>query len=188
MASATSTLATLPRPTKAAPPATRPSRRRLALAATLLVVLGLLAFALTHLKTRHGSFAVAVAPFYGADAESEKEGRVMTALVESELLRRLPEDDVDLVGVERVARSVRSPRAARLLLQKLDVNVLVWGEALAFQGDVEVATRLTRRDGTLLESGDLKGKLSAGAANPIELRRARAAAIADAVAQIYRGR
>jgi hypothetical protein len=136
-------------------------------------------------STRHGSFAVAVAPFYGADPESEKEGRVITSLVESELVRRLPEEDVDVLGVKEVGEIVRSPRAARTLAQRIHVDVLVWGEALAFQGQVELAARLTRRDGTLVEAVDQKEALAAGAPNAIAMRRARATAVADLVAEIY---
>jgi hypothetical protein len=138
-----------------------------------------------HWKARHGSFAVAVAPFYGADAESEKEGRVITSLVESELFRRLPEDDVDVLGVREVGKVVRSPRAAQALLQKLDVEVLVWGEALAFQGQVDLAARLTRRDGVLVESESERPVLAALAPDALELRRARASALAGKVAEIY---
>jgi serine/threonine protein kinase len=173
--------------TRAWPRADRP--RRLYGWIALGVALALIAAALGVMygpwNTRHGSFAVAVAPFYGADAESEKEGRVLASLLEGELTRRLPEDDVDVLGVEEVRRAVRSPRAARALAEKLDVDVLVWGEALAFQGEVELAARVTRRDGTLVEAAGQSAVLRADAPNAIALRRARAVAVVDKVAEIY---
>jgi tRNA A-37 threonylcarbamoyl transferase component Bud32 len=167
----------------------RPARKpvgfgRWAAALTALVVAAGLVLAFFRAPARHGSFAVAVAPFYGADPESEKEGRVLTALVESELTRRLPED-VDLVGVAEAREIVRSPRAARALARKLDVDMLVWGEALAFQGEVELAARVMRRDGTLVEAAGQSETLSIGLPNAIAARRARAAAVADTVAEIF---
>ena len=184
--SATSSMPTLARP-RVGP---RPRGRRrawlaLAVALVLAMAVGLV---LGRWKTRHGSFTVAVAPFYGADAESEKEGRVLTSLIEGELTRRLPEDDVDVLGVSDVRKVVRSPRGARTLAVTLDVDVLVWGEALVFQGQVEIAPRVTRRDGTLIEAGLPGETLAAGAPNAIELRRARARAVADKVAEIYEKR
>jgi predicted Ser/Thr protein kinase len=183
-----SATSTMPRIARAAPPAGKRARsavRWVAAVAVLAVVVGGLGLAFGPWKPRHGSFAVAVAPFYGADPESEKEGRVITSLVESELTRRLPEEDVDLLGVKEVGKIVRSPRAARALAQKLDVDVLVWGEAIVFQGQVELAARLTRRDGTFVEAAGQKDTLTAGAPNAIELRRARATALASEVAEIY---
>jgi len=186
--SATSTMSSMPR---AARPARNPARsvyRRIAALAGLAVVVAGLGLALGPWKVRHGSFAVAVAPFYGADPESEKEGRVLTSLVESELTHRLPDEDVDVLGVAEVLKIVRTPRAARVLAQKLDVDVLVWGEALAFQGEVELAARLTRRDGTLVEAIGQSETLTRGAPNAIALRRARATAVVDKVAELYHHR
>jgi TolB-like protein len=155
---------------------------------TALVLLALaLAFVLRPWKARHGSFAVAVAPFYGTDPESEREGRVFTALVESELARRLPDDDVEVMGADGVRTVVRTARAARTLARKLDVDALVWGEALAFHGEVEVAARITRRDGTLVEM-ELADALAAAAPNAIAQRRARAVSVVDKVAEIHRPR
>ncbi len=183
--SATSTMPRLAKPALPARKRTRSVYRWIAAVAILAVVVAGLGLAFGSWKPRHGSFAVAVAPFYGADPESEKEGRVLTSLVESELTRRLPEDDVDILGVKEVGKVVRSPRAARALAQKLDVDVLVWGEAIVFQDQVELAARLTRRDGTLVDAAGQQGTLTAAAPNAIELRRARASALAVEVAEIF---
>ena len=179
--SATSTMPRLPK----SKPVRSTARRWIAAVAMLAVIVAAIGLALGRWKTRHGSFGVAVAPFYGADPESEKEGRVLTALVESELARRLPEEDLELLGVEQVGKIVRSPRAARALAEKLDVNVVIWGEALAFQGEVELAARVTRRDGTLVEEAGPGETLATGAPNAIALRRARATALVDRVVEIY---
>lgn len=110
---------------------------------------------------------------------------MLTSLVESELARRLPEEDVDVVGVERVGRIVRSPRAARALAEELDVDLLVWGEALSFCGEVELVARISRRDGSLVDDADEVETLPAAAPNAIALRRARATELAQQVAEIY---
>lgn len=181
---ATSTMPSLPK----AKPVRAVARPAYKWAAALALLAALLAGAVLMLgrwPLRRGSFAVAVAPFYGADAESEKEGKVLAALVESELTRRLPEEDVAVLGADEVRKVVRTPRAARALAEKLDVDVVVWGEALAFQGEVELATRVTRRDGTPVEPAGEGGTLPAGSPNAIALRRARATTVADEVMGIY---
>jgi len=114
-------------PKQAKPAKAWPAYRWMSALAMLAVIVAGLVLAQRRWPTRHGSLGVAVAPFYGADAESEKEGRVLTALVESELTRRLPEEDVDVLGVKQVGKLVRSPRAARELARKLKVDVVVWG-------------------------------------------------------------
>jgi hypothetical protein len=132
---------------------------------------------------RHAAFTVAVAPFYGPDADSDKEARVMGALIATELGRRLPDDEVDVLGAEDVKTVVRSRRAARALAEELEADVLVWGEALSFQGEVELASRLTTRAGLLIEASE--GGAMAARGGAIETRRARASAVADHVAALY---
>jgi tRNA A-37 threonylcarbamoyl transferase component Bud32 len=181
---ATSSMPTAPR---IRPVRSRPRAARAWLAAVLVLAAILAAAAFRGpWRARPRSFAVAVAPFYAADPQSDKEGRVLTALVESELAQRLRDEDAEVMGADEVGKVVRSPRAARALAHKLGVDVLVWGEALAFQGEVELAARLTRRDGTLVEPGSQT--LPAAAPNAIATRRARASAVVDEVARIRAGR
>jgi serine/threonine-protein kinase len=177
----TSSMATLARPRPDVVPRTRPRWLAAALAMTLAAVIAAAYFGLA--ARRHAAFTVAVAPFYGPDADSDKEARMMGALLETEMTRRLPGDDVDVLGTEQVKTVVRSPRGARTLAEKLDADVVVWGEALSFQGDVELATRLTMRNGTLIEASESAAVAPGGGA--IEARRARATAVADRVAQLY---
>ncbi len=136
---------------------------------------------------RHGSFAVAVAPFYGPDAESLREGRVLAALVESALLRRLPEGDADVIGIDETGRVVRSTRMARNLAEKLDVDAVVWGEAFALAGEVEFIPHLTRRDGASVERGEPEAE-SLEAGQGLEARRERAEAVAAKAASLYEPR
>jgi Protein kinase domain len=137
--------------------------------------------------TRHGSFAVAVAPFYGPDAESLREGRVLAALVESALLRRLPEADVDVIGIDETGRVVRSTRMAKSLAEKLDVDAVVWGETVALAGEVEFVPHVTRRDGTSLDEGEPDAE-SLGAGQGLGARRKRAEAVAVRAATLYKPR
>ena len=108
---------------------------------------------------------------------------MMGALLATELGRRLPADDVDVLDAEEVKTVVRSPRAARALAEDLEADVLVWGEALSFQGEVELASRLTTRAGVLIEASEPGTMAARGGA--IETRRARASAVADHVAALY---
>ena len=184
----TSSMATLarPRPAAAAAATRRPRPRRLLpVVAILLAALAAGAY-FTLAARRHAAFMVAVAPFYGPDAESDKEARVLGALLETELSRRMTGDDVDVLGAERVKTVVRSPRGARTVAEKLDADVVVWGEALSFQGEVELAAHVTTSDGRLIEASETSAVAPGGGA--IETRRARATAVADRVAEIYAAR
>jgi serine/threonine protein kinase len=131
-------------------------------------------------SARRASFSVAVAPFYGPDETSSREGRLLASLVESALEIRLPADDVDLVGIEEVGPAVRSRRAAADLVRRLDVDVLAWGEVLRFGDQLEIALRLTSREGLLteLEAGTL-------AVADLEARRSCAATLAARVDAVY---
>jgi len=151
--------------------------------AALLVIA--LAFAAWWSGPRHrGSFAVAVAPLRAADAESDKEGRVMAALIEGELLRALPEDDVAVLGPEDVGRPIRSEGGARRLAERLDADVVVWGDAIVLGDEVLVATRVTRRSG-----GDSPKpsplSLTASAPNGIALRQQHARGLASTIEALY---
>jgi len=53
------------------------------------------------------------------------------------------------------------------------------------QGQVDLAARLTRRDGSLVEAEGAGETLPAAAPNAIALRRARANAVVDRVADMY---
>jgi predicted Ser/Thr protein kinase len=180
----TSSMATLARPRSPAVVVGRSPRPRWLLPTLAIALALVIAAAFFGLAGRRpADFTVALAPFYGPDAESDKEARVLGALLETELSRRLTGDDVDLMGTDRVKTVVRSPRGARTLAERLDADVLVWGEALSFQGEVELAAHLTTGDGALIEATDTSAVAQVGGA--IENRRARATAVADRVAEIY---
>jgi tRNA A-37 threonylcarbamoyl transferase component Bud32 len=132
---------------------------------------------------RHGAFAVAVAPFYGPDTESEREGRIMSSLVESALLRRLSGGDIEVLGIDETKRPVRSARLAKALAERLEADAVVWGEAFAVQGEVEFVPHITRRDGTSLDDDASPAPMPS--AQGIAGRRARAEAVAKQAAALY---
>jgi hypothetical protein len=86
---------------------------------------------------------IAVTPFYGPDAESEREGRVMAALVERSIASRLGRDEVRLLGISETKQPVRSHDEARELAKTLGAHVVIWGESLAFRGETELQPYLT---------------------------------------------
>ncbi len=179
-ASATSTMPTPARPVKAA----RRGKTRRRAVSLLLAAAAIAAvfFGYARFSARDVAFSVAVAPLFGPDAESDREGRLFASLIESELLKQLPEDDAAVLGVEETRKAPRSARAAKALAEKLDVDVVVWGEAFALRDEVELLPRITRRDGSTSEA-EAPGALPAGAGG-IEARRARGAAVARAVAAL----
>lgn len=87
--------------------------------------------------------SVAVAPFYGPDGESEKEGQLMAALVEKELVLRLKPYGVEVQGLEPTRQPVRSHDEARRLGRSLNATIVLWGEAFAVRGETEIQPYLT---------------------------------------------
>jgi serine/threonine protein kinase len=136
--------------------------------------------------SRHGAFAVAVAPFYGPDVESEREGRVLSSLVESSLLRRFSGVDVDVIGIDETKRPVRSARMARALAEKLRADVVVWGEAFAVRDEVEFLPHVTQRAGSAAEEDASAEPFTVAPAQGIDGRRLRAEAVAKQAADLYR--
>ena len=144
-----------PLPPDAGPRSVRPSRRTVAVALALAALVAVSLAVLWTGRSRgpsvravpaataagSGGFAAAVAPFHGPDAESAREGRVMAALVEKELVHRLK--DVRVVGLDTVAESPRSAEDARRLGRRLGVSVVIWGDVLTFQGETEIQPSFT---------------------------------------------
>ena len=131
-----------------------------------------------------GDLVVALAPFYGADADSAKEATTLAALVDSEIKRVLGEEEGRSVGLAASAGSPRSSREARGLGERASADVVLWGEVLAFRGDVEVQAALTS-----VAEGGATPKLApllfeAQAGNAIEIRRKGAARLAEAIARM----
>jgi len=93
--------------------------------------------------TAQKRITIAITPFYGPDPESDREGRVMAALVERSIASRLGRNEVRLLGIADTKQSVRSHDEARALAGKLGAHVVIWGESLAFRGETELQPYLT---------------------------------------------
>jgi hypothetical protein len=166
----------------------RRSRRLAAGTALVLLVLAAGAYALRARLVRAprppGDLVVAIAPFYGADEESAKEARTLTTLVESEIRRVLADEEGSAVGLASAPEPARNARAARGLGQRAGADVVLWGETLAFRGEVEIQPALTRVAEAAPPSPRLDPLLlEAQAASPIEVRRRAAVRLAEAVAR-----
>jgi hypothetical protein len=167
-------------PTSTMPSLRRPARRRVVVGLTSLA----LATALGSWWARGRSIppapagSLAVVAFYGPDEASAREGRMLAALVEAELGRRL-RDNLRVVGVDDAGPPIRSESGARALAGRLRVDGVVWGQSLSLGPRVEAQPWLTsaRSSQTLtlvsIESDEGKGAL--------ERRRAAAQALSDAV-------
>jgi tetratricopeptide (TPR) repeat protein len=183
--------------------------RRIAFAATGVVML--LAAAMATVRWLRpaspppggaGRLAVAIAPFYGPDEGSAREGKVMASLVESEVSRRLGTQGATIVGPDRVREVVRDHATARALGERLRASVVIWGEALALHGETEIQPYFTlvppRKEAApeASEASGLRGLdaledlgeraagpvvLAAQATNQIGLRRTGAAGVGDLV-------
>jgi hypothetical protein len=132
-----------------------------------------------------GEFVVAVAPFYGSDEESAKEGKALALLVESETRRLLGDEDGRSVGLASASEPARNVRAARRLGERLGADVVLWGETFAFRGEVETQPALTRvAEGAPAAPrlGPLLFESQAGGA--IEMRRRGALRLAEALVRL----
>jgi tetratricopeptide (TPR) repeat protein/predicted Ser/Thr protein kinase len=211
---------TAPMPTfsTVAVPRSRPSIRNvlLALAAVVVVAVGIECYFWASKARRtpdtftapRGEFIVAVAPFYGPDEDSSKEGRVMAALIERAVAERLRGGNSRVAGIEETKTVVRSHDEARELGRKLNASAVIWGEAFALRTETEIrpyVTVVTQRkaeaaageksdgDARLLsasrsramdsfsDTGATPVKLEAEAPNQIELRKTSASGIGDVV-------
>jgi hypothetical protein len=129
-----------------------------------------------------GELVIALAPFYGADDESAKEGRTFATLVASELTRLLADEEGRAVGLASAAEPARGLRGARGLGERLRADVVLWGETLAFRGDVEIQPALARVDEKTAAGPRLAPiLLESQAGAPIEIRRRAAVRLAESV-------
>lgn len=88
-------------------------------------------------------FVVAVAPFYGPDADSAKEGRIMAALIERAIAKKLGRAQVRVIGIEETKSPIHDGDAARKLGTSLAANAVVWGEAFALARVTEIQPHVT---------------------------------------------
>jgi eukaryotic-like serine/threonine-protein kinase len=171
-------------------PVARPPRPRWVTAAVPVVVVAALlgGYSLRDRMARTprppGDLVVALAPFHAADEESSKEASALAALVDSEAKRLLGDEEGRAVGLTTAPGAARSSRDARRIGERAGADVVLWGEVLAFKGDVEVQAALTP-----VVEGATGPRLSpllfeSQAGNPIEVRRKGAARLAEAVVRL----
>lgn len=105
--------------------------------------------------------------------------------MESEAQRILGDEERRTVGLATARTPARSAREARRLAERGDADFALWGEVIAFKGEVEVQPSLT----PVAQSGGAGPKLGSllfqpQAGSPIEVRRKGATRIAEAVARL----
>jgi len=90
------------------------------------------------------AFVIAVAPFWGQNADALEEGKVMQALVERTLVGELgKEETVTILGKREFTEAPQSNDEAIALGEKLGANIVLWGEVLILRGEVEIQPYLT---------------------------------------------
>lgn len=136
---------------------------------------------------------VAVAPFYGPDPESQKEGRTLAVLIERAILERFEKDEATVIGLEETGEPVRHHESARSLGERLKADVVIWGEALSVGSETEFRSVFTKavRTGSFIaapedwvtaDQGPVRvASVVAGARAQVDARKAEAAEIADVV-------
>jgi hypothetical protein len=169
-------------PTSTMPSQRRPPTRRRVLTGFATLALATMVGAAWWARGRGATMApagsLAVAAFYGPDEVSAREGRMLSALLEAELARRMGES-LRVVGVDETGAAIRSESAARNLAGRLGVDSVVWGQGLSLGPRIEAEPWLTSPRGSAalrplsIESDEGRGAL--------ERRREAAQALADAV-------
>ena len=155
-----------------------------------------------HSLAKPSVLVVAVAPFYGPDEDSAREGKVMAALVQGEVSRRLGTLGAKVIGPEETHTVVRDHAAARSLGERAGAAVVIWGEAFALHGESEIQPYFTlvppKKEAPAEAGAGAGGRardvleglgeraagpvvLAAQATNQIGLRRTGAAGIGDLV-------
>jgi tetratricopeptide (TPR) repeat protein len=145
---------------------------------------------------------VAVAPFWGPDEESAKEGQKMAALIQQAVVTRL-RGAARVIGIDETKSAVRDTDSARALGERVGATAVIWGQAFVLRNETEIQPSLTlvpRRleaianfvsaTGSWSEvrgvEGDLPSspeavRLQSQSANQIELRKTSAEGIGDLV-------
>src|ERR1051325_2730524 len=145
---------------------------------------------------------VAVAPFWGPDDESAREGRSMAALVQQQIVTRLG-GAAKVLGIDETKPAVRDADSALALGETLGATAVIWGQAFAMHNEREIQPSLTlvpRRQeaganyltaiASLAErrnvGGDLPAtpeavRVQAGSANQLDMRKTSAEGIGDLV-------
>ncbi|HEV8253874.1 MAG TPA: serine/threonine-protein kinase [Vicinamibacteria bacterium] len=140
------------------------------------------------LPSRHprppGDLVVAIAPFYGPDAESAGEGRAFATLVGSEVTRRLGPDQASAIALVEAPDAVRGHGAARRVGSRLAADAVVWGEALSLRGETEIQPYVTAVGAPAASPPSFAAFVLDSTGSPIEQRRRNASRLADAVVRL----
>ncbi len=136
---------------------------------------------------------VAIAPFYGPGADSQKEGRTLAVLIERAILERFEKDEATVIDLEKTGEPVRHHESARSLGERLGADVVIWGEALSVGSETEFRSTFTKvlRTGSFIaapedwvtaDQGTVRvAGVAAGVHAQIGVRKAEAAEIADVI-------
>ncbi len=90
------------------------------------------------------TFVIAVAPFWGQNADALEEGKVMQALVERSLVEELGEEErVSILGKREFTEAPQSNDEAKSMGEMLGATIVLWGEVLVLRGEVEIQPYLT---------------------------------------------
>jgi serine/threonine-protein kinase len=140
-------------------PGSRTSRRRFSMTRGLLALATMAVVAaggLTGYQRLNGTpqstpapgddktFVIAVAPFWGQNADALEEGKVMQALIERRLVEELGnEETVTILGKRDITDAPQSNDEAKALGEKQGATIVLWGEVLVLRGEVEIQPYLT---------------------------------------------
>lgn len=85
---------------------------------------------------------VAIAPFYGPDEDSAKEGKLMGALIEKKIREQMS-GELTVIGTEQTLTPLRSYESALALGRRLHTSIVVWGEAIHLRNETEIQPYFT---------------------------------------------
>jgi serine/threonine protein kinase/tetratricopeptide (TPR) repeat protein len=129
----------------------KPSFRKMTVAIGVVLILIAGALLIRNIKIGKAQVAtiseealptVAIAPFYGPDEDSSKEGRLMASLVEQSIRNKLG-NEVQVIGIEQTKDAVQSQNSAQNLGERFRASVVIWGETYSVRNETEVQPHFT---------------------------------------------
>ncbi|MEO0294288.1 MAG: protein kinase [candidate division WOR-3 bacterium] len=88
-------------------------------------------------------FIIAIAPFYGPDEDSAKEGKLMAALLEKVIKEELKKEDIKVIGTEKIKIPVHNHDEAQALGESLGAGLVIWGETYSVRSETEIQPYFT---------------------------------------------
>ncbi len=135
------------------------------------------------LKAKEENLALAVAPFWGQNEEASQEGLVTQKLIMRKLAQIMGPEERDNILAVDPEEIPRSHSEARRVGRKLGAMMVIWGDVLIYEGEVEIQPYISMLQPRENQKDDSQKPVRFGMAdkNQLELRKEKAAEITNSI-------